>query len=141
MTSDLDDFRQFMQQREDMARAYVRGEAEPLAGIVARTSPATFFGPQGGYRQGTDEVAATYARDAASFSTDGDSELEILEMAASDGLAYWTGFQHASARLRGRPVKTTFNLRVTEVFRREGREWKLVHRHADALTSKADPPQ
>jgi len=39
--------------------------------------------------------------------------------------------------MRGRTDGVPFNLRVTEVFRREGDDWKLVHRHADPLIAEA----
>jgi ketosteroid isomerase-like protein len=133
MQNDLHAFEQFMKQREQAASAYVCGDAGPLGGVIAHESPATFFGPQGGYRQGADQVQATYERDAESFAPGSDSQFEILHMAASDGIAYWVGFQRANAHMRGSAEAIPFNLRVTEVFRREGDEWKMIHRHADAL--------
>jgi hypothetical protein len=136
MNDDLHDFRQFMKQREDAARAFVRGNAAPLGGIVARVSHATFFGPQGGYERGPEHVYSIYERDAAHF-TSGDTSFEILHMAASDGIAYWVGFQRAMARLDGTAEPVPFDLRVTEMFRREGDEWKLVHRHADSLAPES----
>jgi ketosteroid isomerase-like protein len=137
MDNDLRDFEQFMKQRDQAARAYVSGDAAPLDRIVASESPATFFGPMGGYRQGADQVRSAYERDAESFAPGSDSQFEILHMAASDGIAYWVGFQRASAHMRGQAEPIPFNLRVTEVFRREGDQWKLIHRHADALASEA----
>ncbi len=128
----LRDFEWFMERREQAARAFVSGEAAPLSRIVARDLPATFFGPRGGYEHGPDHVRSVYERDAARFSA-GDTNFEILQMAASDGIAYWVGFQRATARLEGSAEPIPFDLRVTEVFRREGEEWKLVHRHADAM--------
>jgi len=79
-------------------------------------------------------VSSTYARSAARFAS-GDSSFEILHMGASNGIAYWVGFQRATARLHGKAEASPFNLRVTEVFRREGDGRKLVHRHADSLMS------
>jgi len=140
MQNDLQAFKQFMQQREDAARAYVSGDAGPLGRVVAHESPATFFGPQGGYRQGADEVWATYEHDVESFASGSDSHFEILHMAASDGIAYWVGFQRATAHMRGSSETIPFNLRVTEVFRREGDDWKLIHRHADSLAEAQKKP-
>ncbi len=136
MTDDTLDFEQFMSQREAAARAYVRGEAEPLEDLLARSLPATFFGPHGGALQGAANVAATYRRDAAAFEA-GETRFEILQMAASDGVAYWTGFQHATGTIGGNEVR--LKLRITELFRREDGAWKLVHRHADALGSPKGP--
>ena len=136
MNNDLHDFEQFMKRREDAARAYVKGDAVSLSHVAARVSPATFFSPQGGYRQGADNVWTTYEHDARLFESGGDSNFEILQMAASEGVAYWVGFQRATARMRGNTEAIPMNLRVTEVFRREGDEWKLVHRHADSLASE-----
>ena len=138
MSTELSEFERFMRQRADAARAYVSGDPTPLSQIVARVSSATFFGPRGGTVSGTDTVAATYARDAAIFASDGESSFEMLDIGASDGIAYWVGFQRATTHMRGHEEAVPFNLRVTEIFRREGDDWKLVHRHADPLISRPE---
>ena len=141
MNNDQHDFEQFMKQRSKVAQAYINGDATPLGEIVAHRSPATFFRPLGGYLQGAEAVWSQYEGDATSFESGSEGNLEILHMAASDGLAYWVGFQRATAHLRGRPEPVPFNLRVTELFRREGDSWKLIHRHVDPLISEPEAKQ
>jgi ketosteroid isomerase-like protein len=136
MNNDQQDFERFMQQRSEASRAYVSGEAAPLGEIVARHSPATFFGPRGGYSQGAEAVWSKYEHDAANFESSSENQFETLHMAARDGLAYWVGFHRATVHLRGRAEAVHFNLRLTELFRREGDTWKLIHRHADPLISE-----
>jgi len=133
MNDELRDFERFMREREAASQAYVQGDPEPLSRIVAQSSPATFFPPTGGSTQGTEEVASRYTRDAAVFERGSSFAFDILQMAASDGVAYWTGYMRGHARMRGKPDPIPMSLRVTEVFRREGGAWKMVHRHADPL--------
>ncbi len=139
-TTRLYDFEPFLTQREDAARAYVCGDPAPLGRLAARVHPATFFPPRGGHREGTSDVAATYAGDAAQFRPEGETHFDILAHAAGDSVAYWTGFQRAKVQMQGSSEPVEMNLRVTEVFRREGGNWKMVHRHADPLTTE-NPPQ
>lgn len=133
MSNDQQDFEEFMKQRVAAATAYVSGDMDPLSKIIAHDHDATFFAPNGGYTVGADAVATRYEKDSHSFEGDPKNSFEILQMAASDGIAYWVGFQRALVHLKGVPDPVPFNLRITEIFRRENGDWKMVQRHADSL--------
>jgi NAD(P)H-dependent FMN reductase/ketosteroid isomerase-like protein len=131
--SQAESFDRFMQKRIEAARAYVNGDAQPLDQIVAESGTASFFPPNGGSERGAKEVSARYDRDAQSFGEGGETDLEVLHSASAGDVAFWTGFQNARVNLRGAPETVTMKLRITEVFRRIGGEWKMVHRHADPM--------
>jgi ketosteroid isomerase-like protein len=124
-----------MKQREKIAAAYSSGDAAPLDAIVARDGAATFMPPSGGSVSGAQTVAARYDADVKAFAPDSKTQLEVLQAEDGERLAFWTGFQSFDGKIGGHPAK--MRLRVTEVFRREGGEWKLIHRHADPADAPA----
>ena len=138
MSNTMHDFEAFMQRRVDASRAFVNGDAGPLDAVATHTSPATIFGPQGDAIEGADAVNAANEGSAQFFKPGSTSDFEILHMSANDSLAYWAGIQRATVRMHGQSDAMPMDLRVTEVFRREGDEWKLVHRHADTLASEPE---
>jgi ketosteroid isomerase-like protein len=139
MDKHLNDFKRFMKEREAAALAFTNGDGHPVARLATHESPSTFFHPRGGHKQGPNEVISSYEKDAKAFEPGGESRLEILQMGAGDSIAYWVGYQHATAKMHGKPEPIPMTLRITEIFRREGEHWKLVHRHADTLSEHKEP--
>ena len=118
MSNDLQSFQKFMALRNDIAVAFVNGDAGPVLEITTNTPPFSFFGPKGGQELDLARATASFSIDAAQFGQ-GESQFDIAQLSACDGLAFWSGVQ--------------FNLRVTEVFKKSDEGWKMIHRHADAL--------
>jgi ketosteroid isomerase-like protein len=133
------DFEAFMTQREAASTAFLNGDFDPLAEISAHASPATLFGPKGDCVQGAEKVNAANGEGSKRFKGASRNGFEVMHMAADENLAYWVGVQHSVVRMQGEDQPVPFDLRVTEIFRREGGQWKLIHRHADRLASKPVP--
>ncbi len=138
MSNNSAEFDEFLRGRGAIGQAYVTGDARPLAVISARGDPATFFGPQGGYVQGAADVLSTNEDGAGHFRPGGDTQFEILHSAASGDLGYLVGIQHANVRMQGQDDAVAMHLRITEIYRREDGDWKLIHRHADPHATRTD---
>ena len=74
---------------------------------------------------------------AASQVRDGELvSAEIVERHVSPELAYVVHIERPEAKVGGSEEITPFALRVTMIFRpEEDGEWKIVHRHADPITT------
>jgi ketosteroid isomerase-like protein len=59
----------------------------------------------------------------------------VIVKYVSAELAYTVWIERQQARLGGGQAITPFTLRVTMIFRPEDGEWKIVHRHADPITT------
>jgi ketosteroid isomerase-like protein len=138
-----DDFQAFLKRREAASLDYVRGQGDTFLALVATQHDASFFPPRGGAVHGTRETAERYAKDAHAFDPRTESSrFEIFHAAADEQVGYWTGLQHAIVRMKGADRATPMTVRVTELFRKEGGQWKLVHRHADTqVEPQEDKPR
>jgi ketosteroid isomerase-like protein len=129
-------FEQFLKIRKQASDDFVEGRFESLDKISTHKSPATIFGPKGDCVQGADAVNSTNASGAKLFQPGATNTFEVIHMAADNDLGYWVGIQRSTVRMQGKQTPIAMNLRVTEIFRREDGEWKLVHRHADKLAAE-----
>ena len=106
------------------------GDVEPRLALWSRTDPVTLFGAK---LSGTGwaELEPTFRTVASWFSDSTDYDFEVVAAGASGDLAYTVGYEHNRVKVDGEP--STYTLRATHVYRREGGTWRIVHRHADAV--------
>ena len=106
------------------------GDAGPRRAIWSHKEPVSILGAAGNV-YGRPDVDKAFAWLEKSFS---DCTSYVFDVQAYDvvgDMAYTAGLEHTSTSMNGEP--RTYTLRATQVYRREGGEWKVVHRHADTL--------
>ncbi len=120
-------------------RAIHDGELTLRTEMWSRADPVTLFGAWGPCNSGWDDVSRTFRWVASRFSHCTDYTFDLVAAGVSGDLAYTVGYERYSASVDGGPV-TSNVLRVTHVYRREGGEWQIVHRHGDPLPIDQSPP-
>ena len=111
--------------------AYIQGDIQRYLTLIKHGDDYTLMGPYGGEpRRGFDVEQALES--TPKMFRGGEGDLELVESYASGDIAVLVVIERQHGEVGGLPDQD-WSLRVTWVFRREGPEWRLVHRHADPL--------
>src|SRR5262249_27693805 len=116
----------------DAAAALVRGDIREYFRLLPHADDFTLLAPTGGEPRRCVDTADETLDALAAYFQGGEAELEVVESYASAELVVLVVMERQHGRVGGLPDQD-LSLRATLVFRREGSEWRLVHRHADPL--------
>src|SRR5262249_23740547 len=115
--------------------AILTGDPSVYQALYSTADDVTLGNPFGPYVRGRRNVEQTLAG-AASHYRDGEVvDVELVAKYVSETLACVVEVERGRARVGGAKEVVPVAVRVTSVFRLESGSWKLVHRHADPITS------
>jgi ketosteroid isomerase-like protein len=135
----VDDLDQVIEQCQKALDEFVKGNPKPMQEMFSHRDDVSLANPFGPPVRGWDEVARTMERAASKLKEGGMVAFEELAKYVTPELAYTVWLERQKAKLGGRGDVTPFTLRVTMIYRPEEGTWKVVHRHADPITSTRPP--
>jgi ketosteroid isomerase-like protein len=131
----VEDLDHVIEQYHLVAGEFIKGNAKPYKELFSHREEMSLANPFGPPVRGWNEAAQTMERAASRYR---DGEIVGFENVAkyvSSELAYIVEVERYQAKIGGREDVTPVALRVTSIFRPEDGEWKIVHRHADPITT------
>jgi ketosteroid isomerase-like protein len=131
----IDDVDQLIEHYQLALDEFMKGNPEPVQKLFSHREDASLANPYGPPVRGWDQVART-TEHAASLRRDGRARgFEIVAKHVTAELAYVVQIEHLESKVGGREEITPYALRATLIFRPEDATWKVVHRHADPITT------
>ena len=130
-----DSFKKAIEQYHQAQKEFVRGNPQPFKALCSHADDVTIIGGWGGVEKGwSAQVEKRYDWASARFAADDDQRrTENISTVVTPEMAYTVDIERTKIRLAGTQEVRPMALRVTSIFRLEGGQWKLVHRHADPL--------
>jgi ketosteroid isomerase-like protein len=133
--SAADDVDELIEQYQLGLDDLMKGNPEPVKALFSHREDVTLANPLGPPAHGWDEVGATIERAASQFRDGRLVGVEIVEKQVTPVFAYTLWLEHAEGKVGAREDVAPATLRVTMIYRPEEGEWKVVHRHADPITT------
>ena len=131
----VDDVDRLIDRYQQALDEFMKGNPEPVKELFSHREDVTLANPLGPPAHGWDEVGATIEHAASHFRDGRLVGVEIVEKHATPEFAYTLWLEHAEGKVDGREDVAPANLRVTMIYRPEEGTWKVVHRHADPITT------
>jgi ketosteroid isomerase-like protein len=115
------------------------GDVSAIKSLYSHTADATSFYGWGGYEKGGEAVSRRWDWAGSQFKG-GTVRYENVSTVVTPEMFYVTDIEtFEDQRVTGVEGVTGWSNRVTHIFRREAREWRLVHRHANRLEAQHEP--
>jgi ketosteroid isomerase-like protein len=129
------DLDQFVDQYHSALDEFFRGNPEPAKLLYSHREDASLANPFGPVAIGWSRVAETMERAASNYRDGGATGFETLATYVTPELAYLVEVERFEAKIGGNQETASGALRVTSIIRPENGGWRIVHRHADPITS------
>ena len=129
------DFDEVVEQYHLALGEFVKGNPEPVKMMSSHREDVTLANPLGPAVRGWEQVAAAAERAASQVREGEIVGFEVVAKYVTPELAYIVEVERNKAKVGGRQDVAPIALRVTTIFRPEDGTWKVVHRHADPITT------
>jgi ketosteroid isomerase-like protein len=136
MTEDLN---QLIERYHSALSEFMTGNSQPAAAFFSRRDDITLANPFGPVARGSNQVMLAAERAAMNYRGARAISFEPFAKCVTHDLAYLVEVERYEAEVGGRDDLTPLALRVTSIFGREADGWKLLHRHADPITTVQSP--
>jgi ketosteroid isomerase-like protein len=133
--SAVDDVDELIEQFHLAQGEFLKGNPEPVKRLFSHREDVTVNSPFVPPVRGWERVAEVTDRAVAQFRDGEVVGYEIIERHVTPELAYVVEIERGKAKVGGSEDITPIALRATNIFRPEDGEWKIVHRHADPITT------
>ena len=133
------DFDHFIEQYHDALNEIWKGNPEGYYRLYSRRDDVTLANPFGPPVRGWEQVAQTIAHAATNFREGEVTGFERFATCITPEFAYIVEMERGRTKVGGADGTSPIALRVTSIFRPEDGTWKIVHRHADPITTVRTP--
>jgi ketosteroid isomerase-like protein len=118
---------------------FMRGTCEGVKPLFSTSDDVTLGNPFGPVAKGWERVVDAMERAAQNYRDGEAVGFDNISTVASGELAYVVEVERLRSKVGGREEASDLALRVTTILRLEEGTWRIVHRHADPITT-ARPP-